>query len=469
MKKTKIIATIGPSCNSSEKLNELLNAGVDVFRINMSHEYNIGNFRKTVERIRNISKKIQIHTAIMQDLSGPKIRVRESLTKSVIAIDKDKIYTIGFGDFDIPMNMNPEFNSDKPSGEIKIDDGSISFSVINCSKDHLTVKALNSGKILPGKGINFPGVPLNLSSITEKDKQDIQIGLEMDVDWIAVSFIQTANDYSVVKSIINKAGKTTPVIAKIEKPEAMQNLDEIIDVFDGILVARGDLGVEMHINKLPVLQKQIVNLCLVKSKPVIVATQMLESMIYNPVPTRAEVNDIANAIYDRADAVMLSGETAVGSYPLEAVKIKDGICETVEKDFDSINFNLVPTKQKINSRNNVESICHAAMVVADDLGIENIVVMTESGTTARTIAQYRPHSKIIALCPFPEICRRLTLIWGIIPVLVDNYKTADEILFNSSKIVREAGFLNKGDLYILTAGLPVGIPGTTNLLKVHRA
>lgn len=469
MKKTKIIATVGPACKSTEKLMELLIAGVNVFRINMSHEDDADNFRETVERIRNISADLQKHAAILQDLSGPKIRVRKSLPIAGIAIDKGKNYTIGYGDFDIPMNMNPGFETTVPAGMIKIDDGNISFTVENSEKDHLTVRARNSGKIKPGKGINFPGVKLDLPAVTKKDKQDLNLGLEMNIDWVAMSFVRTADDYGEVKSIIDDAGKSTPVIAKIEKPEAMQNLEEIIDNFDGILVARGDLGVEMHINELPVLQKQIVNMCLFKRKPVIIATQMLESMIYNPAPTRAEVNDIANAIYDRADAVMLSGETAVGSYPLEAVKMMEGICSTVEQDFESINFNLITERRKFSSRDNVESICHAAMMVADDLGIENIVVMTESGTTARTMAQYRPHSKILALCPFPEVCRQLSLIWGISAIQVENYKSADEILYHSRLIVREKGFLEKGESFILTTGLPVGIPGTTNLLKVHRA
>ena len=469
MKKNKIIATLGPATFTKEKIRQIMEVGMDVARINMSHMVANGLLKDVVGWIRKEANDLDKSVAILFDLCGPKIRVGELKENQSIEIVKGNEYRLGYKGYDIPLNIPLLFSNNSKNELVKVDDGKLVFLIVKSEEQELTLLAQNSGTILSGKGVNFPGITLNLPSVTEKDIQDLELAVKLGADWLAMSFVRSANDLNLIKEALEKYQVEIPVIAKIEKPEAMDNLSDIINAFDGILVARGDLGVEMPIKELPILQKQIVNKCLQKHKPVIIATQMLESMIHNPHPTRAEVNDIANAIYDGVDAIMLSGETAIGKYPVESVKIMSEIADSVEKDMDWNNFNRYirqDTKRILDKRS---SICHAVMTLSNDLSIRNIIIMTESGQTAIKMAQYRPTAQIYALCAHKVVSQMLSLIWGITPVLVDTFQSTDEMIQNSGKILKDKNYLKKGEKYIITAGAPVGVTGATNMIKIHEA
>ena len=467
MKKTKIISTIGPSCNNKTKIKNMILNGMNIARINMSHQYDINELKNVVDVIREQSQELDMSVAILFDICGPKIRVSFKHTIQKIVVKKDDIITLGHKGTDIPINISIKFGGIEKGASVKIDDGALSFKVESVKKTFLTLRSESKGRILNGKGINFPGIDLDVSVITEKDIKDIETAIKLNIDWLAMSFVRSADDMIKVKDILDNKNHYIPIIAKIEKPEALENLNSIIKSFDGILVARGDLGVEMPLNKLPLLQKQIVNKCLQNKKPVIIATQMLESMIHNLSPTRAEVNDIANAIYDGVDAVMLSAETAVGKYPIEAVEMMSSIAQSIEHDIDPLNFSRYIPKDKVRKSDRRSSICHAVMNISNDLDIKAIAVMTESGSTAFKMAQYRPNSNIFALCPYPEICRKLSLIWGIVPILVEKYTSTDEMISNYIKLLKNKEYIVEGDKVIITAGVPIGVSGTTNMIKVH--
>ena len=468
MRKTKIIATLGPATFKLEKIQKLVMAGLNVVRINMSHEVPVDILEELIHIIRQESQRTEKSIAIFFDLCGPKIRVGSSFSENSIKIKQGEKYRLGY-ESDIPLNIPVSFSSELKDGQVKIDDGNLVFDILQTNEHELTLKSMNSGELLPGKGVNFPGIDLNIPSVTEKDLSDLELAVKLGIDWLAMSFVRSANELKIITKSLEKHGVKIPVIAKIEKSEAIENLDEIIDVFDGVLVARGDLGVEMPIRKLPILQKKIVNQCLKRQKPVIIATQMLESMVRNPSPTRAEVNDVANAIYDGADAVMLSAETAIGEYPLESVQMMSEIAESVERDLDRQNFNRYIHQDMEAVNDNRSSICHSAMILANDLSIQTLVIMTESGQTAIKMAQYRPKAHIYALCVHENVCHMLSLIWGVTPVLVDTFQSTDEMITCSGEILRKNRYLKKGEKFIITAGAPVGITGTTNMIKIHEA
>ena len=466
MKKTKIIATIGPSSDNLINLKKMILSGMNIARINMSHQYDLHDLKKLITKIRKLAEELDHSVAILFDLCGPKIRVNFQNKRQNIKVKKNQEFTLGNGKVDIPINLPLKFKNIKPGALVKIDDGYLSFKVEGTKDNILKIKSQTNGEIINGKGINLPGIDLDLDTVTKKDIDDVKLALELKIDWLAMSFVRSEKDILKLNKIFQKYDHQIPVIAKIEKPEAIQNLKKIAQAFDGILVARGDLGVEMPINQLPLLQKEIVNKCLQNKKPVIIATQMLESMINNVNPTRAEVNDIANAIYDGVDAVMLSAETAVGKYPTESVEMMSSIAYTVEADLDPLNFSrYIPDKVRKSDRRS--SICHAAMNISNDLDIKAIIVMTESGSTAIKMAQYRPNSNIYALCPYPDTCRMLSLIWGVTSIKVKQYTSTDEMISNYISIMKDKKYINKGDKVIITAGVPIGISGTTNMIKIH--
>ena len=469
MRKTKIIATLGPATFNKSKIKKLILAGVNVFRINMSHEIKGILLKTIVHVIREESKKNNHSVAILFDLCGPKIRVGKFHEKKSLSITKGKKYSLGHKRCNIPLNIPLKFSSKINTGHIKINDGEFSFEILNCKNNRISVLAENSGSITTGKGINFPGVSLDLPPVTEKDLKDIELAIKLDIDWIAMSFVRSAEDCNMIQDVLESHRSKIPVIAKIEKPEAIKDLNKIIMKFDGILVARGDLGVEMSLHELPILQKKIVNECLKRQKPVIIATQMMESMIKNSKPTRAEVNDIANAIYDGADAVMLSGEPAVGKFPIASVQMMADIANSVERDIDLKNFNRYIGKDATFKNNHRSSICHAAMNLADDLSLDTIVIMTESGKMAMQMAQYRPQARIFALCSQKRVLQFLSLIWGIHSELIDSFIDTDDMFDFSSKLLMERGYLKEGEKYIITAGAPIGVTGSTNMLKIHKA
>ena len=461
--RTKIVSTIGPSCSSKSMIEKMIVAGMNVARINMSHYSPDFDLLSVVKHIRNASKEQSKSVAILMDLPGPKIRTSN---QDLITIKRGNEYTLGL-DADISINTNLKYNKLSDNAKVKIDDGKLSFRVIKkVATSKIRIKALNSGEISPRKGVNISGLDIGLPSINKKDLEYIKLAIKLDLDWIALSFVQSESDREPVDKLFKRLKKNIPLIAKIEKPEAIDRIDSIIDDFDGILIARGDLGLEMELEKVPSLQKKIIKKCNEKCKPVITATQMLESMISNPLPTRAEVNDVAGAVYDGSDAIMLSGETAVGKFPLEAIRMMKSITLNVEKEIiEHHGFNhLIRTPNKNNPK---KSICYSAFQMSEDLSIKVMVVMTESGDTGNTMSSFRPSSIIIAMTPNERVYRRLSLSWGILPIKVRKFKSTDQMLDFNKKFLIDNHIIKKDDMFVMTAGVPVGIAGTTNMIKIE--
>ena len=466
-RKTKIIATIGPASSSLSKLKKMVNAGMDIVRINMSHYNKSEDVEKIVGNLRSISKKNNQPLSILVDICGPKIRVKSTIPKGKILIKKNKIYSLGFGKVNIPINNKIDFSSVNIGDVMKIDDGKIKFSIVSKRYKHsMQIKALDDGIIHPSKGINFPGIDLNMSSLTKKDVKDIKLGCDLEIDWFAHSFVRTEKDYEQFVKIVSSCAKNIPVIAKIETPEAIKNINQLIDIYDGILIARGDLGVELPIEQVPTLQKMIIKKCNKKGKPVITATQMLDSMINSPSPTRAEVADIAGAIYDGTDAIMLSAETAIGNYPIESIETMVSISKNVEKEI-SKNSNFQINKPKFEKTNVLTSISHAAFNIASDINIPVIAVMTESGSTARMVSNFRPDANIIAICPYEKIANQLNLFWGVHTLILEQLDSVDGMIQGCQRLLKDRKLVKKKQKFVFIAGIPVGIPGSTNLLKVH--
>jgi len=468
MRKTKIIATIGPSSSKMETICKLINAGMDIARINMSHISNTLEVETQVAIIRKSEVETEKRVGILIDLSGPKIRVSKDIPTNINII-KGELYSLGAGDVQIPLGMKIKYKNVNPDSTVKIDDGKISFKVEKKENDYtLILRALNDGTILPAKGVNFPNIELDLPSVTTKDLEDLKLAIKLDVDWIALSFVRSAQDRDVIDTIFKISRKKIPLLAKIEKPEAIQNLRAIVDAFEGILVARGDLGVEMPLEQVPILQKRIIALCNKKGKPVVTATQMLESMIENPTPTRAEVGDIASAIYDGTDAIMLSGETASGDFPVDSVRTMASIAINVEREISRTSENFQRHIPQFKKATVVTSICHAAFEISEDISTPVIVVMTESGTTAKHLSNFRPNATIIAISPYEKLCGELSLYWGVKTFTMKQKSSIDEMLKLAEELLLREGYVRKGQKFIFTAGLPVGISGSTNLLKVHQ-
>ncbi len=462
---TKIIATVGPSCNNPTLINKMIKKGMNVARLNMAHSTNNKEVMELVNIIRQEAQNTGKYVSILMDIAGPKIRIDLPRNQSELKIVKNTIYSLGYSkENQIQINMNLDFKKINNSKSlVKVDDGKIVFKVLSLSKNTLKIKSLNSGIITSNKGINFPGVELNIPSITAKDRKHIKLGLKLGVDWFALSFVRSKKDYTNFVDIYNK-NQYIPIIAKIEKPEAVDNLEQIIKSFDGILIARGDLGVEMSLAKLPIIQKKIIEKCRIEQKPLILATQILESMINSPIPTRAEVNDVANAVYEQVDAVMLSGETAVGKYPVESVTIMREIILDVENEYDSYKS----IKYKNHNVNSRFAIGNAVKTISENLNIDAIVVMTESGSSSRIVSHFRPKANIFSLSPYINICNRMSLFWGVISIHTKKFKSTDQMLIHSEKILLNKKYIKNGQTFVMTAGVPVGITGSTNMLKIQQ-
>ena len=466
IKKTKIISTIGPSSNHPHIISRMIKKGMNVARLNMAHLNKEDDLKSIINIIREESLKLNKYTGILMDISGPKIRTDlSSLKENEINIVKGHIYTLGFSkmnDIPITMDINFKSNSNPVNSFVKIDDGKINLKIISISNNIVKIKATSSCLIRPNKGVNFPGVELKIPSLTKKDAKDIKLGIKYKVDWFALSFVRSPKDIDDFNEI-NKGKSKIPIIAKIEKPEAIDNLEKIIDKFDGVLIARGDLGVELPIYKLPILQKNIISKCKELNKPVIVATQILESMISNPLPTRAEVNDVANSVYENVDAVMLSGETAVGDFPVETVKMMNDIILNVENE--NLRYEKIEYKYKQDSK---YAIGKAVNTVSNNLKVDAIVVMTESGSTAKIVSFFRPKISIYALSPHLSVCNRLSLLWGVTPIQSQEYLSTDEMLINAEQILLDNNFIRSGQTFVMTAGVPVGISGSTNMFRIQK-
>ncbi|UCH10160.1 MAG: pyruvate kinase, partial [Fidelibacterota bacterium] len=367
---------------------------------------------------------------------------------------------------DIKVRPKVEFQAVGQEARVMLDDGKIELKVVaHESPSVLRVSVVYGGHLEANKGVNFPGVSLGVPTLTPEDKENLRHGLAVGVDWLALSFVRSPKDREVIDEVLASEKQQIPVMAKIEKPEAVAQLDEIIQEFDGVMIARGDLGVEMRLEEVPLIQKRIIQACNAAGKPVVTATQLLDSMVAAPFPTRAEVNDVANAIYDGTDAVMLSSETAIGAYPLKAVETLHAVAIATEAVTTDVRGRR---KEDMSIRGVGGSISHAACNIARELNFPVIVTMTHTGSTARSVSRFRPKARIVALSPFISTCRWLQCSWGVTPMLVGEYGSTDEMIARAEQLLLEKGFLKSGDYFVLTAGVPIGQPGTTNLLKVQR-
>lgn len=471
MKKTKIICTIGPESEDPVIIEQLVKNGMNAARLNFSH----GDFEEHGGRIKNIKKirkELNLPIAIMLDTKGPEIRLGDfKFGKVELKEGQEFIFTTRdiLGD-DTICNISYENlpHDLHPGDVILVDDGLVGFKVDKIYNTEINCTVLNNGTIGNHKGVNVPGVAINLPALTEKDKADIIFGIESGVDIIAVSFVRKPADVIAIRRVLEENnGSDLLIISKIESREGVKNIDGIIKFSDGIMVARGDLGVEIPVEEVPLVQKMIIEKCNRAGKPVITATQMLDSMMRNPRPTRAEASDVANAIFDGTDCIMLSGETANGRYPIDALKTMARIAERTEQ---SLNYELMMNKRKLSSSENVaNAICYSACTTAAELGASAIIAATMSGYTARTVSKFRPKSPIIGLTPFDRAARELSICWGVYPVLTDKMCTADDIISTSTQKALEAGYIKKGDLVVIAAGIPVALAGTTNMLKVQIA
>ena len=465
MNKTKIIATLGPKSDKSKEIGRLIANGVNVFRLNMSHINDYLELKRIVETIRKTSNDLDKHVGVLMDIAGPKIRVKSDFKQ--MKVKKGDLLTIGSGDSDLKITLNLSFQNIKIDSRIKVDDGKVSFSVNKViTKKRLEIKALNDGIIQQGKGVNFPNIKLDVPVLTKKDIKDIKAGIRLDVDWFALSFVRSKNDIKPFKRILKDKKCVKPIIAKIEKPEAVKKLDSIIESFDGVLVARGDLAVEMGYGSVPIIQKRITYLCHKYGKPVILATQMLESMIYNDTPTRAEVNDIAVAVEQGCDAVMLSAETSVGKFPIESVKIMSKVISNMEQEISNFS-NFKGTNPLIAKIDTQVSMCHSASNITSELNAKLIIAMTESGSSAISMSLFRPSARIIAMSPNESVSKKLSLIWGLETEHIKDFKSTDEMILSVNKFIKENKILRKNDQFILIAGVPVGVSGTTNMIRVE--
>lgn len=468
MKKTKIVATIGPASESEEVLRKLFTEGVNVARLNFSHGSHQEHKLK-IDRIKKLRREMDLPIGIMLDTKGPEIRLgdidgevllqsgEEFILTNKDLLGNEKIASISYKDL---------YKDVRVDGKILIDDGLVELLVKEIRGEEIITEVENSGLISSHKGVNVPGANLNLPALTERDIEDIKFGIKEDIDFIAASFVRSREDVLAIRKVLEEERDyTTKIISKIESQRAVEEIDEIIEVSDGIMVARGDLGVEIETEAVPIVQKEIIKKCNIVGKTVITATQMLDSMIRNPRPTRAETNDVANAVLDGTSAVMLSGETASGKYPLEAVVTMRKILEYTENTID--HEEILENRIRDVEKSMTNAIGRSACVIARDLGAEAIITATTSGNTSRAIAKFRPETPIIASTPFEKIKNQLSLVWGISPVKVLNFKDTDNLIDASMEIAVAKGFIKSGDLVVLTAGVPAGIAGSTNLLKIE--
>lgn len=470
MKKTKIVCTIGPASESEGVLKQLFGNGLNVCRLNFSHGSH-EEHKGRIDAIKKVREEMNLPIGIMLDTKGPEIRLG-NFKDEVIELEQGDIFTLTsrdiLGDKTI-INVSYEGlpNDVVPNDRILIDDGLVELNVIEVI-DGTEIKcvALNGGTLKDHKGVNIPNVKINLPAITKKDRDDILFGIENGIDFIAASFIRKADDVTEIRRILEEnGGQGIEIISKIESREGVDNIDEIIAVSDGIMVARGDLGVEIQTEEIPLVQKELIKKCNIAGKPVITATQMLDSMIRNPRPTRAEVTDVANAIFDGTSAIMLSGETAAGKYPIESVKTMYKIAIKTE---NSLNYSeLLRTKSMQHELTTTNAIGKATCTTAQDLEAAAIITATSSGYTSKAISKFKPKAPIIAATPSKEIGRKLSLVWGVYPVLANVSTTTDEVIDFSIDSAMDQNFVKEGDLVVITAGVPVGLSGSTNLIKVQ--
>ncbi len=466
--KTKILATVGPASNNEEVLSSLAKAGANVFRLNFSHGSHEGH-AEVIKIIRKINKEQQLNLGILQDLQGPKIRVGEMENGGVEILPGQKITITNdpvIGNAELVSTVYQNLPNDVKTGDrILIDDGNIELSVNNTDGKNVKCVVIHGGILKSRKGINLPNTVVSAPSLTEKDIEDLEFGLANDVDWIALSFVRTADDINDLRERIQKAGKQCRIVAKIEKPEALENIDSIIEATDAIMVARGDLGVEVPMEKVPLWQKTMVEKCKLACKPVIIATQMLESMTTHPRPTRAETNDVATAVLDGADAVMLSAETASGKFPVNSVKAMTSIISYIENNAEIFhNLYKIPEEEDTFLSNNL--ILMAARL-SRNVKAKAIVGITTSGFTAFRIASHRPLANLFVFTRNKSLITQLSLVWGVRTFYYESNTSTDATFMDIQDILKEKGHVKPGEIIINTASMPLKEKGKTNMLKIH--
>ena len=465
MRKTKIICTLGPSTDQEGVLRELVANGMNVARFNFSHgshEEHLGRF----EKLKAIREELGKPVAALLDTKGPEIRLKDfkngtemleagqtfTLTTREVEGTKE-ICSITYKD--LPQDV-------QPGGTIMLDDGLIKLQIVTVNDTDIVCKVLNNGKIKNKKGVNVPGVHLSMPYMSQRDRDDIIFGAQQGFDFIAASFVRTAQDVYDIRNLLNEYDSDIRIIAKIENREGVNNIDSILAAADAVMVARGDLGVEIDFTELPGIQKNIIERSFSFGKPIVTATQMLDSMIVNPRPTRAEISDVANAIYDGTSAIMLSGETAAGAYPVEALKTMSAIAERTENEEHYRAQRHAEIQISVS-----DATAHAACLTAKDVNAAAIVTVSESGNTARLLSKYRPEQPIIACVMKEQVQRQLALSWGITPLMMPLAHSTDELIEMSTSLAKENGYLHNGELAVVTAGVPVGVSGTTNMIKIH--
>ena len=461
----KIVCTLGPASSSLEMIERLMRAGMDVARLNFSHGTH-ADHERTIKRLRDISGRMSKPIAILADLQGPKIRTGTLVDHQPVRLRAGQRFTISTRDFaGTSMGVSTTYKrmprDVSPGDRILLGDGLIELRVLSTTSNSVVCTVVNGGELGEHKGINLPGINLRIPAVTPKDHEDLLFALEHGANFIAVSFVRTASDVLLAKAAISRAKKNVPIIAKLEKPQAIENLDEILHVTDGVMVARGDLGVEMSPEKVPVIQKQIIAKARDARLPVITATQMLESMTQNPRPTRAEASDVANAVFDGSDALMLSAETAAGKYPVESVQMMDRIIREAESSNLQV---LRPCAAEFDiAETTAELICHAS----EELPMKVIAVFTETGSTGRLISKHRPRPPIIAFSTIQETRRRLSLYWGVLPRTISEVKSIEDLVQAAEKKLLEEKLVRNGDVVGIVAGTPLFVGGTTNFMKFH--
>lgn len=469
MRKTKIVCTLGPATDPGDTLEQLLLAGMNVARFNFSHGSHAEHLAR-LQALRALREKHNLPVAAMLDTKGPEIRLKRFKTGAVqlktggeftLTTDADMV-----GDETRCAITFTDLPHDVKAGDtILLDDGLVRLTVLETTARDIRCRVENDGVIKDNKGVNVPGVVLSMPYMSQRDRDDILFGIEQEFDYIAASFVRSAADVREIRHLLDTNGADIGIIAKIENREGLSNLSEILSVADGIMVARGDMGVEIDFTELPIIQKDMIAQCIACGKPVITATQMLDSMMENPRPTRAEITDVANAIYDGTSAIMLSGETAAGKYPLEAVRTMNAIAQRTETD---INYEKRMKNVVAGTRLSIAgAVAHAACTTALDIGADAIITVSQSGTTARMVSRFHPSTNIIACLMNQHVRRRLALFWGITPILMPQASDTDGLVTSSIDAALQAGLVQQGDLVVLTAGVPVGVAGTTNMIQVH--
>ena len=469
-RRTKVVATLGPATSDEATIEALVDAGVDVFRLNFSHgdhethEANVG-------RIRKVSERRGRAVGILQDLQGPKIRT-ERFADGEVTLERGATFRLTCDD-DSPgdetrvgVTYRNLCGDVKPGDSLLLDDGRLKLRVERIEGSAIVTEVVAGGVLSNNKGINIPDADLSLPALTDKDAVDLAFGAELGVDWVALSFVRSRDDLLLARHYMVRSGSNAKLMAKIEKPGAVQRFAEILREVDGVMVARGDLGVEVPLQQVPQIQKRIIRECIEAGKPVVTATQMLESMITSRMPTRAESSDVANAIYDGTDAVMLSGETAIGAYPLEAVRMMDSIARAVERDPQYVDHMREQAPPPDDTT--ADAVSSGAVKIANALGAELLVSFTASGTTAARVSRYRPNAPILAITPYERVCRQLSLSWGVLTHASEDITSTDEMVEVSTQAITARGLIEAGARYIITAGVPFGMRGTTNMIRVER-